>query len=74
MQRGHPPLKPQVHHGLPLPVPTGGLGQPLASAMKGPGNSGSGSMGGAPAAYYPSLQNHIEQLGKLTRPLLSIFF
>jgi hypothetical protein len=32
-------------------------------------------MGGNPAAYYPTtFQNHIEQLGKLTRPLLSIFF
>lgn len=68
------PLKPQVHHGLPMPQPPGGLGVPLV-AMKGQGSSGPGSMGGVPAAYsYPAYQSHLEQLGKLTRPLLSYFF
>jgi hypothetical protein len=88
-QRTLQPLK-QVHHGLPGPT-AAGLGVSLGSPLKGPGRSGIGSMGGAPAAYYPSpfqnhldgngtgggsnsFQNHIEQLGKLTRPLLSYFF
>lgn len=56
-----------------LLVSTGGMGIPMVP--KGQGSSGTGSTGGTPvtAAYYPSgpFQNHIEQLGKLTRPLLS---
>ena len=54
----------------------GMVGTPLGP--KGQGSSGTGSTGGTPvaAAYYPSptLQSHYEQLGKLTRPLLSVFF
>ena len=70
MQRAHQPMKPQVHHGLPALPAAGGLGPP----MKGPGSSGPGSTAGVSATYYPSpFQNHIEQLGKLTRPLLSPF-
>jgi len=71
-QRAHQTLKPQMSHGLPVP---GGLGPNMGPAMKGQGSSGAGGMGGVPATYYPSphFQNHIEQLGKLTRPLLSIF-
>jgi hypothetical protein len=48
--------------------------------LKGQGSRGTGGTGGTPvaAAYYPSpFQNHIshiEQLGKLTLPLLSHFF
>jgi hypothetical protein len=39
--------------------------------MKGvPGSSGSGVIGDATAAYYPSFQNHIEQLGKAAQPNL----
>jgi len=72
-QRLHQQLKPQIPHGLP--VQAGGLGNPMGPAMKGQGSSGPGSMGGVPTAYYPSpFQNHIEQLGKLNRPLLSNFF
>jgi hypothetical protein len=73
--------KAQPSHGLPGNPPgmmgnTGVIGAPMGS--KGQGSSGTGSTGGAPAvtAYYPThnFQNHIEQLGKLTRPLLSYFF
>jgi hypothetical protein len=75
MQRAAQPLKPLLHHGLPMPSPTGGLGPGIISAIKGQGSSGPGSIGGLPAGYYPpNYQNHLEQLGKLTRPLLSIFF
>jgi hypothetical protein len=70
-QRNQQQHKSQMPHGLPLP---GGLGSQMGPAMKGQGTSGPGSMGGVQAAYYPSFQNHIEQLGKLTRPLLSISF
>jgi hypothetical protein len=74
-QRSHQQVKTQLHHGLPMPPSAGGISQPMTAAMKGQGSSGPGSMGGVPAAYYPSpFQNHIEQLGKLTRPLLSNFF
>lgn len=72
-QRSHQPLKPQMAHGLPVPV--GAQGRGIGPALKGQGTNGTGAMGGASAAYYPSpFQNHIEQLGKLTRPLLSCFF
>ena len=72
--------KVQPAHGLP--GNTGMLGNPgvMGTTMgpKGHGSSGSGSTGGTPvaAAYFPSptLQSHYEQLGKLTRPLLSLFF
>lgn len=74
------PQQQQPQPGMPgsanLLVNTGGVGVPLG--QKGQGSSGTGSTGGTPvaAAYYPSgpFQNHIEQLGKLTRPLLSLFF
>jgi len=64
-------------HGLPGPglmANTGGMG--TTSGPKG-GSGGSGGTGGTPvaAAYYPSpFQNHIEQLGKLTPPLLHFFY
>lgn len=47
---------------------TGGIGAPLGP--KG-GSSGAVGTGGTPAAYFQSntFLNHIEQLGKLTRPL-----
>lgn len=71
--------KPQIHHGLP--GNQGLVGNPVMIGAtlgpKGQGSSGTGSAGGTPiaAAYYPSpfqnMKNHIEQLGKLTRPLLS---
>jgi hypothetical protein len=74
--------KPQIPHGLPgnqgLVGNTGVIGTTMGP--KGQGSSGTGSTGGTPlaAAYYPSpfqnMKNHIEQLGKLTRPLLSHFF
>lgn len=52
-----------------------GVGAPLAP--KGPGSGGT-STGGTPAAaaYFasPNFQNHYEQLGKLSRPLLSFSF
>jgi hypothetical protein len=64
MQRAGQPMKPHVHHGLPP-----ASGPSMVSVMKGQGSSGPGGMGGVSAAYYPPpFQNHIEQLGKLTRP------
>ena len=72
--------KPQSPHGLPLNtglVNTGIIGNIIGP--KGQGSSGAGSAGATPttAAFYPSpFQNHIrhiEQLGKLSRPLLSHF-
>jgi len=74
-QRPQQSMKPQVAPGVSNPGP-GGQGNHMVSAMKGQGSSGPGSMGGVQTAYYPShtFQNHIEQLGKLTRPLLSYFF
>ena len=74
IQRAAQPLKSHIQHGLPMPSVTGGLGPGIMSVMKGQGSSGPGSIGGVPASYYPAtFQNHIEQLGKLTRPLF-IFF
>jgi hypothetical protein len=67
IQRAAQPLKPHMHHGLPMPTTTGGLGPGIISAIKGQGSSEPGSMGGVPAAYYPTtFQNHFRQLGKLT--------
>lgn len=55
----------------------GNQGVGASLAPKGPGSSGT-STGGtlAPAAYFasPNFQNHYEQLGKLSRPLLSLSF
>lgn len=65
-QRGQQQLKPQMAAVLPRPGANG-------SMMKAPGNSGTGIVGAPSGAYYPSpFQNHIEQLGKLSRPLLSV--
>lgn len=70
MQRVSQPMKAHVHHGLP-PV----TGPSMVSVMKGQGSSGPSSMGGAPAAYYPTtFQNHIAQLGKLTPPSFPFSF
>jgi hypothetical protein len=67
IQRAAQPLKPHMHHGLSIPTTTGGLGPGIISAIKGQGSSEPGSMGGVPAAYYPTtFQNHFRQLGKLT--------
>lgn len=56
-QRSHPPMKPPIANGLPMPA------GPNGQAMKGQGSNGIGVMGGSSAAYYPSpFQNHIEQL------------
>lgn len=68
-QRAQHPLKHHAANGLPRPAGANGV------TMKSHGSSGTGVMGGPTAAYYPSpFQNHIEQLGKLTRPFLSSFF
>lgn len=47
------------------------VGSPLGAKGQGNGN-GTGNTGGPP--YYSTFQNHIEQLGKLSRPLLSFSF
>jgi hypothetical protein len=72
--------KPQSQHGLlgtpGLVGPAGGIGAALGP--KGPGTS----TGGTPvsATYYPSPSGaggyltHLEQLGKLSPPFLSLFF
>ncbi|KAG9247635.1 hypothetical protein BJ878DRAFT_434990, partial [Calycina marina] len=67
-------------HGLPATglVNTGLIGTPLGGP-KNHGSNGTGSAEGTPVtpAFYLSPfqnhQNHYEQLGKLTRPLLSLF-
>jgi hypothetical protein len=74
--------KSHPQHGLLGPPgligSTGGIGAALGP--KGPGTSGTGGTGGTPvsATYYPSpsggFQNHYEQLGKLSRFFLSLFF
>jgi hypothetical protein len=73
------PAKPQPIQGLqgnPAMMGNPGSVGPLGPKMQ--GGSGTSGTGGTPitAAYYPSpnFQNHIEQLGKLSRPLLSHFF
>lgn len=69
--------QPQAGHGLSDPGLIGNTGMVGATLRaKGPGNSAPGTTGGVPAAtaLYPApFQNHFEQLGKLTRPLLSSF-
>jgi len=52
---------------------TGVIGPPMLPKVH--GNGGPINVGGAPAAnaLYPHFQNHYEQLGKLSRPLLSLF-
>jgi len=90
LQHPPPPQQQQRLQAPKLPLPhaitgnpgivsnTGVIGNP--PGPKGHGSSGTSSTGGTPvaAAYYPSpfqnMKNHIEQLGKLTRPLLSHFF
>ena len=70
--------KSQHPHGLPgagLMASPGGMVAPLGAKGQGSGIVGTG---GTPiaAAYYqsPTFANHIEQLGKLTPPLLSFFY
>lgn len=65
-------IKPQMPHVLPMPS-AGNIPSPLGPPMKNQGPAGAGGMSGAPAAFYPSFQNHLEQLGKLTPPLLISF-
>lgn len=72
------PAKSQGPHGLPGAAGLVNAGM-IGGAMgpKGQGSRGTGSTGSTPvaAAYYPSpFQNHIEQLGKLSHPLLSLYF
>ena len=74
--RAHP-ARPQNALGLPSNpglVNTGIISTTLGP--KGQGINGTGSAGGPPvaASFSPSFQNHIEQLGKLSRPLLSLSF
>jgi hypothetical protein len=70
--------KPQIPHGLPPTLVNTGSGV-IPMGPQGQGSSGVGSAGGTPtvAAYYQSpfqnMKEHIEQLGKLSRPLLSLF-
>ena len=67
-QRAHA-LKQHATNGLSRPAGANGV------PMKSQGSSGTGVMGGPGAAYYPSpFQNHIEQLGKLTRPFFRVSF
>ncbi|ELR06715.1 hypothetical protein VC83_05222 [Pseudogymnoascus destructans] len=55
------PLKPHLNHGLGVSV--GPQNSGLGPALKGiQAAAGAGVSADAPAAYYPSFQNHIEQL------------
>jgi len=65
-------LQQQIKHGLPMPS-AGTIPSPLGPPMKNQATGGAGSMGGAPSTYYPAFQNHLEQLGKLTPPLVISF-
>lgn len=68
-------VKPQIPHGL-ANVPGGLQQQQMTPVMKGAGSGGVGGMGGsasAPAYYPPPFRSHIEQLGKLSRPLFPSF-
>lgn len=70
MQHQPRPIKQQMNPGMPMSL--GSLGTPLVSGPKGHGGR-TGSIGGVQTGYYqPTFQNHIEQLGKLSRPLLSL--
>ena len=63
----HPRIQP--HPGIRMPS-TDSIGTQLTPQTAGPTGSGSAST----STFYPSpFQNHIDQLGKLTRSLLSIF-
>lgn len=66
-QRPQHSLKAHATNGLPRPGTANGV-------MKAP-LSATGLVGGPNAAYYNAgpFQNHIEQLGKLTRPFFSCF-
>lgn len=67
------PFKPQLPNGPQL-VNAGHMRPNLARAMKGPGGTGAGSMPPGPSKYYHSpFQHHIEQLGKLSHPLVIYF-
>jgi hypothetical protein len=55
-----------MNHGLGVSVGPQNAG--LGPALK--GIQAAAGAGDAPAAYYPSFQNHIEQLGKLAQPPL----
>lgn len=60
------PMKPPMSRGMP------GGNVRMMPPMKTQGSGAPGSMGGH-QGYYPSpFSNHIEQLGKLTRPLLPL--
>lgn len=68
-------LPPPIGHpGNAMMGNTGALGPPMLP--KGPGSSGLVNVSGATVAnplFPPNFQNHYEQLGKLPRPLLSLF-
>lgn len=69
MQHQARPMKQQM--GMPMSL--GSLGAPLVPRPKGHGGGRAGGIGGIQTGYYqPPFQNHIEQLGKLSRPLLSL--
>lgn len=68
-QRPQQPMKQPLPHGHQNGP--AGLGAPLAPAMKSQGNGVGRNMRPGQTPYYASapFQTHIEQLGKLTRPL-----
>lgn len=71
MQHQARPMKQQMNHGMSLSV--GSLGAPLVPATKNHGSGRTGSIAGIQTGYYQApFQNQIEQLGKLSRPLLSL--
>jgi hypothetical protein len=58
-----------MNHGLGVSVGPQNAG--LGPALKGiQAAAGAGVSGDTPAAYYPSFQNHIEQLGEIAQPYL----
>ena len=79
-QQTQPQLKPRnqpARGNLGLAIPTSAPNMQAMSPNERGGGGGNemNSAASNPSSYYPSpFQTHIEQLGKLSRPLLSLFF
>lgn len=78
-QQQHPPLEPrgysqQAPSRLSIPATRPALQNMTSSTTDGSRGSEMDSTAGTHSNFYPStFQAHIEQLGKLSRPLLSVF-
>jgi hypothetical protein len=77
-QQLQPPLRPQQYpqsHSYPSITIPGKMHTIPAGRPVAPGDEGRNSAGGMRSSHWSSpYQTHMEQLGKLTRPLLSLFY